>query len=421
MDKINNFQDIDALLANYRSPIGRSRVYKLDTMKRFMHFLGDPQDAVNIVHVAGTSGKTSTSYFIDAILRESGYKVGLTVSPHIDKVSERAQIDGKPLVDSEYFDELTNFINLVEESSEKLSYFELLVGFAYWLFARRNMDFAVVEVGLGGLLDGTNVVNHPGKISVITDIGLDHTEILGNTLDQITAQKAGIILPESQAFIQKQPDEVIDIVSKIAKEKSATLHIVNSAEIEINNLELPKFQRRNLNLAKSVCNFIMQIEGNEKVKDAILARAANVYIPARMEIVKYKSHTIILDGSHNQQKIAALVKGLQDKFGNHPIPVLVSFGKNKQADIRNTLSELHKVSNEVILTKFTLKQDEFREGIEPKDLELICNELGFASSISISDPELAFNQLLSKEDTIVMITGSYYLLNHIRPLIKDFS
>ncbi len=419
MKKIRNYSEANTALLEFRRPLNTGN-YTLKTMKRFMNSIGNPQDAMNVIHVAGTSGKTSTTYYIDSILRKSGYKVGMTVSPHIDVVSERAQIDGQPLNEQDYCTELSEFLMLVKESGESLSYFELLVAFAYWEFARKGVDYAVVEVGLGGLLDGTNVVTRSSKISVITDIGMDHVEILGDTLSKIAAQKAGIILPNSHVFVQHQAEEVIDVVHTIAHKKHATVHIVDQNDILLYPVDLPPFQERNLMLAMNVCNYVINSNSIDTLIDSdILNFAASITIPARMESFSWRGHDVVLDGSHNTQKIAALVAGMKSQKGMKSVPVLASFGVNKQIDIKNILCELHKITDDIILTEFSLGQDEIRPALSAEMLSQVCKELNFKKTTVIKNPVKAFEALMMKENYTVLVTGSYFLLNHIRPILNS--
>ena len=154
--------------------------YKLDAMQAFMEYLGNPQDKVQVIHVAGTSGKTSTCYYIAALLHGAGYKVGHTVSPHVDEINERVQINLEPLPETQFCEALSEFSDLVAGFDQQLSYFEVMVALAYWYFAKVGVDYAVIEVGLGGRIDGTNVVTRGDKISVITNIGFDHTKIFAS-------------------------------------------------------------------------------------------------------------------------------------------------------------------------------------------------------------------------------------------------
>ncbi len=192
---IRSIQEAEAALLPYVPLVAEltGKDTTLDRIVPLMKLLGDPQDKLKIIHLAGTSGKTSTAYYMSALLQATGKKVGLTVSPHIDTIAERVQIDGLPLPETEFCRELGIFLDIVEFAEAPPSYFELLYAFALWVFERQQVDYAVVETGMGGLYDATNVASRPDKVCVITDIGFDHTHILGKTLPEIAAQKVGIV------------------------------------------------------------------------------------------------------------------------------------------------------------------------------------------------------------------------------------
>src|SRR5665213_595829 len=219
------FAEANKILSGF-IPTEDTGVYNTDRIKMFMDYLGNPQDKLRVIHVAGTSGKTSTSYYVASLLQASGKKVGLTVSPHVDQVNDRLQINLVPLAEAEFCEVLVKFLEVVEKSGFDLTYFELLVALAYWEFERQKVDYAVVEVGLGGLLDGTNVVSSANKICVITDIGLDHITTLGDTLEKIATQKAGIIQEDNVVFAYAQVKEVNDVFITSTKAKHAKLHLL---------------------------------------------------------------------------------------------------------------------------------------------------------------------------------------------------
>lgn len=386
--------------------------YTLELMRSLMAYLGNPQDALKIIHVAGTSGKTSTSYYTAALLLENGFKVGLGVSPHIDSVSERAQINLQPLPEALYCKELSIFLDLIEQSELQPSYFELLVAFSFWLFERQKVDYEVIEVGLGGLLDGTNVINREDKICIITDIGYDHTEILGKTLTKIAAQKAGIIHNGNQVFMHQQTSEITDVIKNTSLLKSASLHVItgNAAFTQPNFTNLPEFQQRNFTLAyEAIKNILPQ--------PAHIENALSVYIPARMEEVQLSTKTIVLDGSHNEQKIGKLIDAMKKKYPNQSVVLLVSFGQNKSASLEKNLSILREISSHIIITQFHLGQDEIRRAIEPLVIAEQAKKLGFTAEIE-DNPQTAFRHAQIQSEDIVLVTGSFYLLNHVRPLIR---
>jgi dihydrofolate synthase/folylpolyglutamate synthase len=416
MRTITSFSDATAALADFIPPSSH-KPYTLGNITALMEFLGNPQNKLPVIHVAGTSGKTSTSYYLAALLHAAGHKVGLSVSPHIDSVAERAQIGMQTLEEAVYCRELSTFLNLVEESGIKVSYFEILVAFMYWLFERRGVEYAVVEVGLGGLLDGTNVISNRHKICVITDIGFDHMEILGNTLPEIANQKAGIILPHNLVFINSQAPEVMEVIRNTCEQRSATLHIVESSTTD--DIELPLFQRRNFALAYETIKNILPNEQDQL--QSHIPKVLETYIPARMEEVTWHGRTLILDGSHNKQKLQALVDAMKDKYKDATIVAIVSFGANKASSLEDNLQVLRQLTDMLVVTEFSAGQDEIRKPMSASTISHKADQAGFIDTIIERDPVLALDQASERNTDIILITGSFYLLNHYRrDIIRDF-
>lgn len=389
--------------------------YKLDAVKQFLSYLGNPQDNLKVVHIAGTSGKTSTAYYCAALLKAAGYKVGLTVSPHVDEINERVQINLVPLPEDVFCKELDTLLALVVESGLKLSYFEIMVAFAYWKFAKDKVDYAVVEVGLGGRIDGTNVVSRSDKVCAITDIGFDHTKILGTTLPEITAEKAGIIGEYNEVFTHRQASEVLDVIKDASKKQHAKLHIVDEKN-DLRFVDLPLFQRHNIQLAVAVCTAVLA-RGHKKLVDSCIAEAARAYIPARMEIVEYAGKTIIVDGAHNGQKLHTLLASIADRYPGLAIAGLVAFVDGDEVRMSEGVHELIKNLNYIIVTEFKSEQDVPKQSVSAKFIVETCKRNGFGSIEEAAEPEKALTQLLKQPEPILLVTGSFYLLNHVRPHI----
>lgn len=412
--RIKNFEEADKLLKAYR-PTANIK-YTLDRMITLMDKLGNPQDSYKVINIAGTSGKTSTSYYVAALLGQTGSKVGLTVSPHVDRVNERIQINLIPLEESIFCSKLSEFIALLLRMDIKPSYFELLIAFAYWEFARQKVDYAVVEVGLGGLLDCTNVVKRSDKVSVITDIGLDHTNVLGDDIVGIAAQKAGIILPRSVAFSHHQPEAIMQVFRAVAKEKEARLYEIDERRSELTK-DLPSFQKRNWDLADQVTDYVIRRDGLDALTKTQKANAAYTYIPARMEIVDFSGKKIIIDGSHNQQKLEALANAVNERFPNTKIAVVVGLLEEKDTYLHEALKGVIKIADFIIATSFFAGQDIPKKPMAAQHMAKLFIELGFSDVVAISDPEKAFKVLMKRNESVVLVTGSFYLLNHIRPLV----
>ena len=394
--------------------------YSLNRMAKLMDYLDNPQNKLKIIHIAGTSGKTSTCYYTASLLHKAGYSVGLTVSPHIDKINERVQINLIPLEENQYCKELNQFLKIIYQSKIKPTYFEFLIAFAFWVFNKYKLDYAVIEVGIGGLLDATNIINRNDKICIITDIGIDHTEILGNTITSIAFQKAGIIQKGNLVFMNQQEKKVLKVIIEIAHKKNASLKIVKLSKY-IDTLEnkhnFAIFQKRNFNLALETVKYLLKINHKNKLPLKEINSAIKIHIPGRMEIIKYNNTTIILDGSHNEQKISTLVKSIQQMFPNKSIALLISFGENKNSRINKSLEILKLLSLNIIITSFSYNNDNFRLAINPKDLSEYAKIVGFKNIRIENNPTKAFD-LLNKTDTnIKLVTGSFYLLNYIRPIV----
>ena len=411
---IKNFDEAHTAL---RAFYANARVtYDLRLMQRLMDYLGNPQDKLRVIHIAGTSGKTSTAYYAAALLETVGAKVGLTVSPHVDEVNERVQINLQPLAEREFCKELTEFLGLIKKSGLQPSYFEVMVAFAYWEFVRKQVDYAVVEVGLGGLLDGTNVVTRKDKVCIITDIGLDHTEILGETLAEIAAQKAGIIHPGNEVFMYEQGPEVMLTVQNACSSAPAQLHIVPSLAA-IRNESLPLFQQRNLGLAVQVVNFVVQRDRMSALQDEQVVQAANIRIPARMERFSIGDKVLIVDGSHNGQKLATLAESVKSAYPGEKVAALTAFVDGPESRWQGGLVEIFKLADSVILTEFRAEQDVPKESIKATKLQEFCKSQNYESTEVIPDAASALDALLARSERVLLVAGSFYLLNSVRPLI----
>lgn len=416
---ITNFGEVHTELARYM-PENRSRreAYTLDRVVALMEYLGNPQESYKVLHVAGTSGKTSTCYYLSSLLKASGQKVGLTVSPHIDEVNERVQVNGRPLTENKFCKEFSIFLGHIKKSGITPTYFELLVAFAYWEFARQKVDYAVVEVGLGGLLDGTNVVKRKDKVCVITDIGLDHTEVLGKTITAIAAQKAGIVHPYNVVFSYEQGSDVMMVLREVCEQQQAELHEIWPLRVSELPKVLPLFQRRNWYLALMAYQYVVKRDRLQELPAQGVAETTKTYIPARMEIIEFKGKTIILDGAHNAQKLQALMASIRQKFKGQPISALVAFKSKKQSHVRYSLQELVPYCSHIFLSSFVM-DDVDVVSVDPLKLVEHCEALDYQDWRVIPDPSQAFRALLKRKEQILLVTGSFYLLNYIRPLVLN--
>lgn len=412
---IRNFSEANTALEPYAAatPVARE-AYTLGRMKKLLAALDNPQDKLKIIHVAGTSGKTSTCYYIAAMLTQAGRKVGLTVSPHVDEINERLQLDLLPLTETEYCHVLTEFLELITPLPVQPTYFELLVAMAFWYFERERVDYAVIEVGLGGLLDSTNVGSPVDKIAIITDIGLDHERILGTTLAEITAQKAGIIKSGDVVFCYQQAEEVSGVIRDRSGRARAELYEITYDPIATAVSSLPRFQQRNWQLAAQVYDYVVERDGLKRLTSEQLKFTQATYIPGRMEIITYKGKIIVLDGAHNPQKMTALTTSLRYIYTNQPIAALVAFKAGK--DVRKTLNVVELTAVHVIATQFSETH-----GMQHTAATTETIVAAAASEKVESIPRLseAFRALLSRPEPVLLVTGSFHLIQKVRILINS--
>lgn len=415
---MKSFADVHRLLQEYLPPTRSQRgAYTLERMAALMERLGNPQDTYKVIHVAGTSGKTSTCYYVAAMLNEAGVKAGLSVSPHVDELNERVQLNLEPMQEKKFCSEFSVFLRLVDESGIKPTYFELLSAFAFWEFARTGCEYAVIEVGLGGLLDATNVISSKNKLAVITDIGLDHIEVLGKTVEEITAQKAGIIKPYNKVIAYEQGDSVMHILREVADQQQADLHEVWPIHAKELPRAMPLFQRRNWYLALHAYRTLAARDGLPDLNEAQLSATSKTYIPARMERCDLGGKILVMDGAHNVQKFDAFAKSLKQAYPKQKFPVMVSFVTTKQSKLRDCLKVLLPICSSLLITTFRTENQE-RVSIDPLKVADNCEALGFEDWQIVDDPAEAFGLLMKQAGGVVVVTGSFYLLNHIRPLLK---
>lgn len=407
---INSIAQAQTVLKPY-VPLATQLTGKDITLERMWPLLdatGNPHQRLRTVHIAGTSGKTSTAYYMAALIKSAGQKVGLAVSPNVGSITERIQINGRPISDQQFCSELGIFMDLVKSASIVPSYFELMTAFTLWVLDRQAVAYVVVETGLGGLHDATNVLQRPDKVCIITDIGFDHTEILGNSLDAIAAQKAGIIHQHNQVFMYQQPKEVMQTIEKRISEQAAKLNLVRPAD---GNLNLKGYQARNWQLARSVYDFLQINEGLSKLSNQELIMTQQTRIPGRMEVHHIKGKTLILDGAHNTQKMTALINTLKHGYPNAKPAVLIGLKQGK--DSGEIIDVLKPIAQRVIATRFEVEQDLKIKSIEAAELVKAFESHGMRA-VAVEDRQKALKQLIDGPETVCLVTGSLYLIGQIK-------
>lgn len=407
--------------------------------------LGEPQNKLKVIHIAGTSGKGSTSFFISTILGCLGFKVGLSVSPHLLDIRERIQLNNQLISQNEFIKYLNEISQAVEKTSKTKygvpTYFEILVSLAYYIFHKKGVDYAVMETGLGGMFDGTNVVKRPDKIAVITKIGHDHTGILGKTLDKIAFQKAGIIKHGNIVITPKQHPKVLEVLAKATLIQKSKLYLVDRKNIKnlslvpapsfdfgylnesINNIKLRmlgSFQVQNCSLALATIIIVSQKDGFYVDIERIRKSLANCLFLGRMQKIEIKGQTLIIDGAHNPQKMSMFIRNLIRYYPNQKFMFLIAFKRSK--DYRDILRYVVPFADMIIVTSFFNQTKSQGMVTIAEDVNVIAQtlkDLNYDNFVLCEDNKKALAKLLVDKQIVKVITGSLYLLSDVYPILNE--
>jgi dihydrofolate synthase/folylpolyglutamate synthase len=353
----------------------------LERMRDLIDILGSPQRAYPVIHVTGTNGKTSTARMIDALLRERGLRVGRYTSPELYSMRERIAIDGEP-VDAERFaglyDDVLPFAELTEARHDvRISFFEMLTAMAYSAFADAPVDVAVVEVGMGGEWDATNVAD--GSVAVVTPVGLDHTRLLGSSVAEIATEKSGIIKAGSIAVLAQQPVEAAEVLIRRTAEVGATVAregiefgvrqrelAVGGQRLTLQGLRsayddvfLPLFGGHQAGNAACALAAVEAFAGGRPTEDGdggsdrldpelVRAGFAKSASPGRLEVVR-TGPTVLADAAHNPAAMAATMAAVTEEFGFTRLVGIMAVMADK--DVTGLLAELEPVLDELIVTR----------------------------------------------------------------------
>lgn len=275
----------------------------------FSKYLQNPHQKFNSVHVAGTNGKGSTSHMIASVMQQAGYNVGLYTSPHLKDFRERIKYNGAPISEGEVIDFIEKNKSFLEK--HQLSFFEMTVGMAFDFFAHKKVDIAIIEVGLGGRLDSTNIINP--NVSVITNIGYDHTQFLGETLPEIASEKAGIIKENTPIVIGEFQKEVFKTFEQVALNKKAPLFLAEQKIIHNYKSDLlGKYQEKNTKTAVQTIRILQEkyVIDNEHIKSGLLNVVKNTGLLGRWQILQ-EQPKIICDTAHNKEGLSYTLQQLK--------------------------------------------------------------------------------------------------------------
>ena len=405
---------------------GRGWGTTLDEMRRAMQKLGNPQNNLKAIHVAGTNGKGSVCAIASAILQAAGLKVGLYTSPHLMDVRERIMIDNRKIGEKALAEITVRARDILEGDktpiATRLTFFEFVTAIGMMHFVEKDVDAAVIEVGFGGRLDATNVL--PSSVAVITQIGLDHTEYLGNTIGAIAAEKAGIIKENCGVVSSAGDPSAMDVVRERAHALRCTL-VENGKDFLAMNIraslsgtsfdyqgarDLPnvrtnllgRHQAENAATAIAACDELARREGFKITDRQTEEGLQNVHWPGRLDVISREPLTI-LDCGHNPPAIRRLVDSLSDLGVN---PDTVIFASSKDKDYGTSSSILFPKAKRLILTKYGAPRS-----IEPEILAQLPSARGKPVFLSSGIAEaLDISKDITPKDEVVLIVGSVFLV-----------
>ena len=404
----------------------------LDRVRELLRRMGDPQDKLKFIHVAGTNGKGSTCAMLSAILKAEGYKTGLFISPYITDFRERIQINNEPVSEETLTSAVERTLPLLNQLRGEgiiITEFEYVNALEFLIHAEAECDVVVLEVGMGGLLDSTNVILPP-LCSVITTIGLDHTAILGETVEEIAAQKCGILKKGSIAVTSKQEERAMGVIESTAKELGIPLLKSENIEVEVkeislrgsrfvyNNREntLPLAGDHQIENAKTALAAVEAVRKNGLLKisgDSVIEGMKNAVNPARLELLSDKP-AVLLDGAHNPNGIEAL-KAAIDRF-LPGTPIICVMGMLADKDIDSSIALLDGVFERVFTVPIENPRALSAEGLAAKFEGHAKAVQPFESREEAFDAAYA---LAGCTDSAVLVCGSLYLAGEIRPYIIE--
>ena len=413
----------------------------LERISALVDMLGSPQLTYPTIHIGGTNGKTTTSRMVDSLLFEMGLRTGRFTSPHLESYLERICINGQPIDAKELifsFNDIAAYLDLMDTKFDNpISFFEAITALAFAAFAEHPIDVGIIEVGMGGEWDATNVVD--ADVSVIMPIGLDHMEYLGNSIAEIAATKAGII--KEQGFVvlaQQEPEAAVELLRRAAEvgadvAREGLEYSIDSRAIAVggqlisvtglrghyDEIFLPLHGKHQASNAAAALIAVEAFFGEQDLDiDAVRAGFANVTSPGRCEII-HRDPTIILDAAHNPHGAKAIAETIQSEFTFDDVTGIVALMADK--DARGILQALEPVMNQVIVTTNSAARS-----MSVSDLEKLANEV-FGADRVFTQPTLAEAiekaikgsvRPLSEESLAILITGSVVTVGEARTAVR---
>jgi dihydrofolate synthase / folylpolyglutamate synthase len=408
----------------------------LKRMEWMMENLGSPEKKLKTIHVGGTNGKGSTVTYLRCILENSGYTVGTFTSPYIEQFNERISVNGQSIND----DELVKLVNVIRPLADELSEtelggpteFEVITAMAFYYFAEvRPVDVVLFEVGLGGRFDSTNIIQP--MASIITNIGLDHTNILGNTYEEIAFEKAGIIKDCTPVFTAVQHEGALQVIKKQASEKNAPILVLKEDFAITDNQSLTKGEQFSL---ESKFGYLRNLEmgmiGKHQTENASLAVVALQYLndknlvsvneqairnglsvaywPGRFEVLS-EQPLVILDGAHNDEGVSRLVEVLSTRYADRSIHIVFAALKDKKLD--KMIAQLDQVADQISFVSF-----DFPRAAAAEDLVKLSHS---EHKLGVEDWRAYLSEEVARleKDELLVITGSLYFISEVKPYLLE--
>lgn len=418
--------------------VGFGSVPGLERIKCLCERLGNPQQKLSVIHIAGTNGKGSAVAMLSSILKEAGYRVGTYTSPHLEKYNERFLINGKEISDEDFAREITLMKNICEELAAEgkavPTLFEIVTGVAFHYFAEQKVDVLILEVGLGGRYDATNIVAEP-LLSLIMSISIDHTDFLGDSIEKIAAEKAGIIKKNCPVVLYSQDEIVYNMVKDAADRMDAPFYCLNDAEIDVasqtlegsvfsvknksmslEKVELPllgSYQISNCVTVLEACR-VLKKRGLQLSEEAVRRGLKNAHWAGRMEICR-KEPLVILDGAHNEDGIHQLAKSLSVYFRDKKVTLILGVLGDK---------EYHKMAEHILPHADSVILTE-PHSERKLDVFTLARSISNHNGTIYTEKEIedAYEKALSltPAEGIILCCGSLYMIGAMRTYITNRS
>ena len=395
MNSLLNFEQI---------PKAHARSWNLKRMRDLQRRFGHPERGVFTVVIGGTKGKGSTGFFLSEILRQSGLRVGFYSSPHLEEARERIWIQGRPVSRKDFSRGLLRIKKRLGPQAPNFTYFEILTLLASLLFKEKRLDVAVFEVGMGGRLDATHTL--PAKLVILTPIHFDHEAFLGNTLAEIAGEKAALLVPGRDVVTAPQEKEVHQVIRRLARRRKCRIwHPLRLQGMKVGLLG--DFQKLNAAMAVRAARILRDRYQFPVTEGAILKGVRFHNWPGRMELFKGRP-SLLLDGAHNPQSLAALVRNLKKLFGGRRIIFVFGTSRDKRYD--RMIPLLSKVSKICVLTQ--ARTPRARE--VSLLLSLARNHFKLSLPAPTSEEALSLARRLARPGDLIVVTGSFYLVGEVR-------